>query len=571
MKAGRRAEAGARHTYLLLELRNIGPVAESMRRDAHYTLFYVREGSGSADIDGARHTVQAGDGILLAPGTDYRLRTRRGDGLHGFEAAFRVIWPVEAVRPGRAAGCELLASGGVIFRCEASSAVDELVDALLLLEQESEACLQLRQQRLFLELLEQIWPSVQRQGAEDADAREVAASAIERTIAAMEQDYGRPMTREQLAAIAGMSPGYYSSLFRKRTGKSPMDRLADIRIAHAKRLLIETDRPLRLIAQSVGYNSEFYFSSRFKQVTGLSPSAYAQRSRSRQLASSAALTSILRRGLRPHGETCTAQPKPLRIAGLFLEDYLTVLGIKPVVQYALGGYEQTYLAPYLTDVVKLDVRQIDYQLLRSASPDMIVLGFPSFASGGQYERFAAIAPTVVFQRADGDWRSTLYNLGELIGRETQAQRAIDHYERKVKQARAALARKVGMETVALVRFHFRDGLCLYSGHDNYISPVLYDDLGLAKPRLLHEWERAGREPVVPIAPELLAELDADHLFLVVDASQQALAQRTMSSDLWNRLPAVRAQRVYRGTTDVWMTFGLIAHECKIEHVLQALL
>lgn len=551
--------------YTLLDIRLLGGPEDGMRNRPHHALLYISGGGGELKLDeGACFTLRNGSCFVLAPGVRYRIQRRGGQRLQGAQLLF------DGIRTTDAAQANGMRHEAALFPYTGEIAVDDQamigdrINRLFELHVQADERRQLQCQRQFLELLDEVWDYAAKQRKPQPEERE---GAIERTIAYMEQAYDQEITRELLAGIAGMSPQYYSSAFRKERGRSPMDMLAEIRMEHAKRLLLTSDRPLRQIAQAVGYSSEFYFSSRFKQVTGLSPSAYAHRNRGRKLASSEAYTTHLRASLPAEG----GGERPQRIVGLFLEDHLTVLGVKPVLQYAWSDYYQKYLTPYLEGVERLDMGQPDYEQLRRAQPDMIILGFASFAEEGRYDRFAEIAPTFVFQQAIGDWRETLHSLGSLIGREQEAERAIARYEGRVQKARELLTREIGRETVAVLRLHFKDGLCLYGGPGGYIAPVLYEDLGLLMPQLLQDWRVQGRPSVLPIKPDALTQLHADHLFLIVDEGQEEQAEQLMRHPIWASLAAVRSGRVYPGTTDVWMTFGMMAHERKIEHVLDSLL
>ena len=51
----------------------------------------------------------------------------------------------------------------------------------------------------------------------------------------------------------------------------------DVRISHAKKMLLNTDEPLSAIAEKVGFNSNTYFSSYFRQATGISPTRFRQK------------------------------------------------------------------------------------------------------------------------------------------------------------------------------------------------------------------------------------------------------------------------------------------------------
>jgi ABC-type Fe3+-hydroxamate transport system substrate-binding protein/AraC-like DNA-binding protein len=552
--------------FALLDIRHHDKLDAGIRLPDHHAIFYITDGKGRLELEGeSPQTLIGGCCFLIVPGMAYEMHSDTERPLHGFELEFvgvRMTHPL----PGNGTSPHEEARfpyAGEVCRHDGPR-IGEMIRGLYDSRQETGELERFNRQRHFLELLAHLWQSAENTGAE---RQPEPKTGIARTIAYMEQAYNHELTRERLAEMAGMSPGYYSSLFRKETGKSPMDMLAEIRINRAKQLLLDSDSPMRDIAQSVGYSSEYYFSSRFKQVTGLSPSAYVKRSRSRQVVSSQLYTSYLRSSPLPaYGN----RERPERVIGLFLEDYLTVLGVKPLMQYASSDYYQKYLEPFLEDVEKLDVGRIDFDSLRRARPDVIFLGFTNFAAAGRYDRFAEIAPTFIFRQAGANWRATLRSLGSLIGREPEAEGAIERYEKNAREARQRLAEAIGGETVALLRLHFRNGLCLYGGPEGYTGPVLYEDLGLKMPRLLQEWSRSGMRSVASIPPETLSMLEADHLFLIVDDGQKGQARKLMDSPYWKSLAAVRNGRVYAGATDVWMTFGMIAHERKIEHALDAL-
>jgi two-component system response regulator YesN len=88
----------------------------------------------------------------------------------------------------------------------------------------------------------------------------------------MEQHYTDPeLTLNDVAAYANLSPSHFSSVFSQETSQTFKEFLTGIRINKAKELLRMTAMRSADIAYQVGYNDPHYFSSVFKKNTGLSP------------------------------------------------------------------------------------------------------------------------------------------------------------------------------------------------------------------------------------------------------------------------------------------------------------
>lgn len=87
-------------------------------------------------------------------------------------------------------------------------------------------------------------------------------------------NYNTALNLESVSAYTGFNPAYFSSLFKKETGKNFMEYVMAVRIQNAKQLLINTDKDLAEIAVDVGYTDIKYFSRLFKKLTGLNPSEF---------------------------------------------------------------------------------------------------------------------------------------------------------------------------------------------------------------------------------------------------------------------------------------------------------
>ncbi|MCY7401913.1 MAG: AraC family transcriptional regulator [Nocardioides sp.] len=92
-----------------------------------------------------------------------------------------------------------------------------------------------------------------------------------------DRHFAEPLDLEQLAAIAGISRWHFQRLFAVTYGRSPAAYLSERRIERAQDLLRATNLTVTEVCHAVGFSSLGSFSSRFRQVTGETPSAFQRR------------------------------------------------------------------------------------------------------------------------------------------------------------------------------------------------------------------------------------------------------------------------------------------------------
>lgn len=79
---------------------------------------------------------------------------------------------------------------------------------------------------------------------------------------------------ESLAELAGMSRSAFAKRFAEAYGRGPMELLRALRMQRAATRLIETDTPIKRIAELSGFQSRSAFTRAFEAVTGLSPQQF---------------------------------------------------------------------------------------------------------------------------------------------------------------------------------------------------------------------------------------------------------------------------------------------------------
>jgi len=78
----------------------------------------------------------------------------------------------------------------------------------------------------------------------------------------------------QLAAIAGMSPHYFSELFKQSTGRSPHNYVLLQRIERAKNQLRDPKCSIIDAALDAGFQNPSHFARMFRKVVGTAPSNF---------------------------------------------------------------------------------------------------------------------------------------------------------------------------------------------------------------------------------------------------------------------------------------------------------
>lgn len=104
---------------------------------------------------------------------------------------------------------------------------------------------------------------------------------VEQMKSILEQQYRHNFELERLAEAVGMNASYISRLFKCKTGQTLTDYLIGIRLAEAKKLLLDQpDLKNYEIADKVGYSDPVYFNKLFKRMCGMTPKEYKCRYRS---------------------------------------------------------------------------------------------------------------------------------------------------------------------------------------------------------------------------------------------------------------------------------------------------
>lgn len=90
----------------------------------------------------------------------------------------------------------------------------------------------------------------------------------------IQEHYDEEISLTEVANSVGLTPSYFSTVFKEHVGTTYSDYLTTIRIEKAKQLLRSTAYRVYEISHMVGYENHYYFNRLFKKIVGLTPLDY---------------------------------------------------------------------------------------------------------------------------------------------------------------------------------------------------------------------------------------------------------------------------------------------------------
>lgn len=269
----------------------------------------------------------------------------------------------------------------------------------------------------------------------------------------------------------------------------------------------------------------------------------------------------------PLGHKITIPSQPQHIIASYLEDYLVALGVKPAAQWAIGDSPMLYLQSELKDIPFISY-DLPYEAVTSFEPDLILIGDESLIADDKYDTYNKIAPTYALgSEINADWRQALLKIGEVLNKGTEAEQVLQQYEAKASEAKAAIAASSEEAPSAAAIWLVGGTFWIVVDHESSGS-VMYEDLGLKVPAIVSSISEGEGGIWRSLSMEALAELDADHIFLV--NSDTATGSEALNDPIWKSLPAVVNGNVHEyGPDSSWLYTGPIANNQMVDDVLES--
>ena len=244
--------------------------------------------------------------------------------------------------------------------------------------------------------------------------------------------------------------------------------------------------------------------------------------------------------------------EPKRIVDLSgNSDILSLLGYSVAGTANSDAYDYTQLPTYLQEplqgakILGYSMQDtMDIEGILELHPDLIII---SGVQEKMYEQLKKIAPTLMVELAQTDWRQDVNTFARMLQQEDRAASWLKSYDEKAKKAGAAVRKANGEDTTYLALLASGGQLFVFDAAG--IGSVLYEDMGLKKPANMPRQDSISL-PV--ISYEGLADLNADHLIVVgTDADMKALKKNS----IYKSMQAVKNNRVLELPSSPYFNIG----------------
>ena len=124
-------------------------------------------------------------------------------------------------------------------------------------------------------IIDIIMECVRAEAVNDMNAR----SKIQMAVRYIQEHYSENIAINDLAMSYGMSPNYFSSIFKAETSQSAVNYITELKVKKAQELLENSELSVVDIAKRTGYEDSQYFFRVFKKHTGMTPLGYREQNR----------------------------------------------------------------------------------------------------------------------------------------------------------------------------------------------------------------------------------------------------------------------------------------------------
>ena len=225
---------------------------------------HVACGVGRVELEGREYQLRPGTGFLMAPGIPHRYESVEG------------IWETRFVTfEGAAAPIlagNLLEGTSGVFRLKSPELVEQALERIHYASG-GNYMLHALEASAFLHLF--IVTLARNAVAWDSRMPADGEGGFHEVLRHVEENYRNPLSLDNLATIARVTPQHLCRLFRQHVNARPFEYITRVRLQKAKAtMLSKPEWPLKQIAEACGFGDPSYFAKQFRQYEGMTPMAF---------------------------------------------------------------------------------------------------------------------------------------------------------------------------------------------------------------------------------------------------------------------------------------------------------
>lgn len=255
-----------------------------------------------------------------------------------------------------------------------------------------------------------------------------------------------------------------------------------------------------------------------------------------------------------HGETEVPADPQRVIATYCIGDVLT-LGVKPVATYDVTG------TAYEKEVAGLPVwDKFEAEEILSYDPDLIIV-----VNQEQYDAASKIAPTVLLPFTEISLEERVRFLGDVLNRQEEAEKALENFEQKIKEAKEALAEKQVMDkTVSIFGKDANGSIWVFGDKWGRGGDLIYSQLGFKAPEIVQN-EIIAKDQYRAVSMEVIRDYAGDYLILSGDIDE------LNGNTIWESLPAVKSGRTIPIDFTLFYDIDIYSSSVQLDYLLDAML
>ena len=211
--------------------------------------------------------------------------------------------------------------------------------------------------------------------------------------------------------------------------------------------------------------------------------------------------------------------------------------------------------------------QPNLERLVQTNPDLIIgMSIPT----QNYLLLSEIAPTVSLDFSHAMWKETFQQFGKVLNKTQEVEKVLAAYQQKVNDLSAIVERKLGKMEVSIMRFYTTLEFTQFLNHVSFPGSVI-EELKLISIPAIQRQLKGTDETYMMVSLEQVDWLEADAIFVALDPGAEESFEIYANSPLWQKLEAVKNQRVYRVDSGHWIFGNILSANAILDDVLKHLI